>query len=339
MYCNRCEFLCSLTQKWSGKCGMYRVSKNSDETEKLENRFYAENLVSEMTAQPIETVPIFHFKPGTRVINIGTAGCNFDCKYCINERLAKKKPEEINFSSQTPAQILDRAYATKASAVFFGHNEPVVSLDYVLDLAKECAKYNLPFGISTNGFMTKSSMDALLEIGVTLVNMDIKSFNPSFLRDVIGLEEKAEQAKSIFIRNLTQFADAECVKVLEVTTPIIYQMNDSEVLDIAKEIAQIDPKIPYHLQRMVPEYKFKGETAPEGDIEAMKEYYFKVSDILEYVYFGAFPNTPYVDTYCINCNKPIIKRADFGGCYAQATLLAINGNKCKYCGEKNHILV
>ncbi|KXA99596.1 hypothetical protein AKJ41_05205 [candidate division MSBL1 archaeon SCGC-AAA259O05] len=45
---------------------------------------------------PIEKKPLYHFRPGTRVFSMSTAGCNFECKHCQNWRLSQSSAEDIN---------------------------------------------------------------------------------------------------------------------------------------------------------------------------------------------------------------------------------------------------
>ncbi len=338
MKCTNCEYNCELSENWSGICNMYRVNDS-----KIENRFYSEYLISEFYRTWIESVPMFHFMPGIVIINVGTISCNFDCKYCLNERLARVNPsnsERINLYPENPERLLRRAKLGGARAIVFGENEPAVSMNYVLDLAKECHKNNVPFGISTNGFMTTKALNPLLEEGIDIVNFDIKSFNPQFLKDIIGIKGKlAEEAKNIFLRNLKIINNDANVKMLEVNTPVLHNMNSFEIVDIAKEIANISKKIPYHVQRVVPEYQYKDPNPNIGQRLDTKEYYQEIKEMLDYAYFGAFPNSPHVDTYCPNCKKLLIKRADHGGCQCELLTNALTTNRCPNCKEEINIIL
>lgn len=341
MKCPNCEFHCTLTKSWSGKCGMYRINNGEGNLKKIENKFYTDYLISEFSSTWIESVPMFHYKPGVTVLNIGTISCNFDCKYCLNERLARVAPEHsdiINLFNEPPERLIKRANLSGISAIVFGQNEPTVSMDYVLELAIACRKNEIPFGISTNGFMTKQALSSILDEGLDFVNMDIKSFQPEFLRDIIGINGAlAEKAKNIFLRNLKSFINDDHIKMVEVSTPIVHNLNNFEVIDIAKEIARIDDIIPYHIQRMVPEYQYKGPDVQVGIIQETEEYYQKTLEILEYVYFGAFPNSQHVHTKCKNCGEILIKRADFGGCQANMLFNKLKKNKCPNCNTSINV--
>lgn len=338
MKCSNCEFRCELGEEWSGICGMYKMNGS-----KIENRFFAKYFISEFYQTWIESVPMFHFIPGTNAINVGSVSCNFDCKYCLNERLARVSPDNsdrINLYSEKPERLVRRAKLSAARAIVFGENEPVVSMKYVLELAKECHKNQMPFGISTNGFMTKEALTSLLDQGIDFVNFDIKSFNPKFLHDIIGIKGGlADKAKNIFIRNLKIINDDDNIKMIEASTPVIHKLNNYEIVDIAREIQKINPEIPYHVQRVVPEYKYKEPDPKIGKIADTKEYVSEIKEILDYVYFGAFPNSPYVDTLCPDCNELLIKRADHGGCQCELLINNLKDDRCPNCNRIINIVL
>ena len=43
----------------------------------------------------VESIPFYHAYPGSRCLVIGTAGCNFDCRYCSNSYVAKEDPVSL----------------------------------------------------------------------------------------------------------------------------------------------------------------------------------------------------------------------------------------------------
>src|SRR5262245_31958309 len=48
----------------------------------------AYGVVGEAGKSPIESKPIFHFRPGTMVLSLGGLGCNLRCAFCQNWELA-----------------------------------------------------------------------------------------------------------------------------------------------------------------------------------------------------------------------------------------------------------
>jgi len=41
----------------------------------------------------IEKKPIYHYRPGSRLLSLGTFGCNLDCDCCQNAALASSGPK------------------------------------------------------------------------------------------------------------------------------------------------------------------------------------------------------------------------------------------------------
>jgi len=55
---------------------------------------------------PIEKKPLFHYLPGTTAFSLAAAGCNFDCKFCQNWRIAQFRPEQVEHHALRPRQAV-----------------------------------------------------------------------------------------------------------------------------------------------------------------------------------------------------------------------------------------
>ena len=80
MNCNYCEWRCSLT-RGEGRCRMYTF-KDGVIQEKYPFTW------SRCQAEEIEKVPIFHFLPDERILQLGSFNCNASCAYCMNASIA-----------------------------------------------------------------------------------------------------------------------------------------------------------------------------------------------------------------------------------------------------------
>ena len=45
-------------------------------------------VVTAAAMDPVEKKPLYHFLPGSKIFSIGSAGCNFSCKFCQNNSIA-----------------------------------------------------------------------------------------------------------------------------------------------------------------------------------------------------------------------------------------------------------
>lgn len=103
---------------------------------------------------PIEKKPMYHFLPGTKIMSIGTVGCNFTCSFCQNwdisqcTRSIKQSlvdqgmPEMMGVEienlgySLTPHDMVERTLKARAQSMAFTYNEPTIFTEYAYDCAR-----------------------------------------------------------------------------------------------------------------------------------------------------------------------------------------------------------
>jgi pyruvate formate lyase activating enzyme len=87
---------------------------------------------------PIEKKPLNHFLPGTPVLSFGTAGCNLTCKFCQNWDISKARAADRLQDEASPEAIAEAAVRNGCRSVAFTYNDPVIFLEYALDVAQAC---------------------------------------------------------------------------------------------------------------------------------------------------------------------------------------------------------
>ena len=88
---------------------------------------------------PIEKKPLNHFLPGTPVLSFGTAGCNLACKFCQNWDISKSREIDTLADQATPeSDRRGRRSALGCTSVAFTYNDPVIFLEYAIDVAQAC---------------------------------------------------------------------------------------------------------------------------------------------------------------------------------------------------------
>jgi len=322
--CHTCERLCLIPEGGLGSCA---TRKN------IGGRLYTLEYgdISSISANPIEKKPFFHFYPGTKALTIGSWSCNFTCPWCQNYDISKS-PQNIGKGRYiSPATFIElaRQYHCQGTSVSF--NEPTMLFEYSLDifnLARDRGYYNT---YVTNGYMTVPALEALVAHGLNAMNIDIKG-ETEMVRRFCGADV------NIVWRNAT-LAKGRGVWV-ELTTLIIPGVNDTEgeLSRIGQRIkSELGDATPWHLTGYYPAYKFKSESyVPATPVSTLE----KARDIgkaegLKYVYVGNMPGHPYENTYCPNCNQPLIERYGFS-----ITKYSISPDKhCPYCGEEISIVV
>src|SRR5213595_3616824 len=87
---------------------------------------------------PIEKKPLNHFLPGSAVLSFGTAGCNLSCRFCQNWDISKSREIDTLADAASPEQVATAAVALGCASVAFTYNDPVVFLEYAVDVADAC---------------------------------------------------------------------------------------------------------------------------------------------------------------------------------------------------------
>jgi hypothetical protein len=134
---------------------------------------------------PIEKKPLNHFLPGTAVLSFGTAGCNLTCKFCQNWDISKARDLDRLQQQASPQAIAHAACATGARSVAFTYNDPVIFLEYAVDVAAACREVGLQTVAVTAGYITKQARGDFYE-HIDAANVDLKGFTEGFYRNLCG---------------------------------------------------------------------------------------------------------------------------------------------------------
>lgn len=310
--CLVCPHSCRLAEGKTGICG---VRKNTGI--KIELLTYG--IISGLSMDPVEKKPLYHFFPGSRILSIGSWGCNMKCDFCQNYHISQNwltgKEESI-----APAEIAKQAVkAANNSGVAYTYNEPVIWLEFIRDtalLVKEKGLYNV---MVTNGFVTPEALDEYLQY-IDAFNVDLKAFNEEFYRRISGADLGPVKKA---LRTI-----AESGRHLEITALVIPGLNDNadewdeEIRWIASELGM---DVPLHISRYFPMYRRSNPVTPAETLRAFHE---KARKYLDYVYTGNTGRDSLQDTYCPSCGSLITTRS---GYFVQNS--GTLDGKCGSCGK------
>src|ERR1700761_4412544 len=102
VHCYLCPRHCHIGDGQSGFCYI-RVNHAG----KLYNLGYGSPAALQI--DPIEKKPLNHFLPGSRVLSLGTAGCNMGCFFCQNWDISKSKSDQVNAADLSPSDVEELA--------------------------------------------------------------------------------------------------------------------------------------------------------------------------------------------------------------------------------------
>ena len=281
--CGLCPHNCVIQQGNRGVCG---ARKNSGG--KLISEIYAR--LTAVAMDPIEKKPLYHFHPGTRILSIGTRGCNMKCPYCQNWHISQDL--SANTSYYSPDDIVALAERENSIGVAYTYSEPMVWYEYVMDTARIAKERDLTNVLVTNGFINREPLERLLTC-IDAMNIDLKSFREATYRKV----NKANLPDVLETIRISKSAGCH----IELTTLIVTGLNDDvgEMDDIVDFIASVDPEIPWHISRYHPSYRYDREAT---DINFMMAVHARAIRKLSFVYCGNIPpGCAGHDTICPSC--------------------------------------
>jgi pyruvate formate lyase activating enzyme len=311
--CRLCPQFCQIGE---GKLGLCKTRINRDGV------LYARNYgkVTAVALDPIEKKPLYHFYPGSRILSLGTLGCNMRCDFCQNYHISQQETVSRSFAPEDVLEMLEEIEDNIGIA--FTYNEPLMWYEFVLETSKllKAEKPETKIVLVTNGYLNQEPLTALLPF-VDALNIDLKAFQDTTYRKLCGASLEPVQ-KTINIAAKTSH--------LEVTTLMVTGENDTadEIEAIARFLAAVNPDIPLHLSRYFPNYKMTKEATPVARILEAQE---QARKHLRYVYTGNLPGYP-ANTLCPRCGAVLIERK-----YYQ-TKLNIKEPYCLLCGEKIPII-
>ena len=246
--CWLCPHRCHLSD---GQTGFCRARQNQGGI----IRSLSYGLLTSAALDPIEKKPLYHFRPGSMILSLGSFGCNLRCPFCQNYTISQAgrdgfEGQQLPMDRTSPKEIVAAAQRLEETSgnigVAFTYNEPLVGYEFVYDTARLLKEAGLAVVLVTNGQIEKAPWLHLLPY-VDAVNIDLKGFTQSFY-DWIGGDLKATKAA-------IEMAAEEGVHV-EVTTLVIPGKNDGaeEMAAEAEWLAGISAELPLHLSRYFPRY-------------------------------------------------------------------------------------
>ena len=267
MRCDLCYHHCDIKEGQKGFCQV-RGCVNGN----IVSLNYGK--LTSMALDPIEKKPFAQFHPGSRILSIGSSGCNFHCDFCQNYHISQ---QQAPYEQLTPADVILVAESVMEQGnigIAYTYNEPLIGYEFVMDCAKLAHEHHLKNVVVTNGAITTGYLMDLLPY-IDAMNIDLKSIQSGFYQNIQGNLELVKQ-NIILCSTYTH---------VELTTLIIPGRNDS-IEDMEEEavwIASINPDIPLHITRYFPAYKCQ---IPPTEVAVIDQLCMVARKHLHYVYKG-----------------------------------------------------
>jgi pyruvate formate lyase activating enzyme len=271
---------------------------------------------------PIEKKPLNHFLPGTPVLSFGTAGCNLACQFCQNWDISKSREFDTLADQASPETIARAAHELGCRSVAFTYNDPVIFLEYAVDVAQACREAGIKTVAVTAGYITDeprrefySHMDA--------ANVDLKAFTEGFYKNICAGHLQPVLDTLVYLKRETSVW-------FELTTLVIPGENDSE--DEIDEMTgwvmeHLGADVPMHFTAFHPDWKML-DHAPTPPDTLRRARRIALENGIRYVYTGNVRDSNGGSTYCHACGTRLIGR-DW---YVLGDWNLTDEGRCRSCG-------
>ncbi len=273
--CQVCMHHCNLDL---GQIGICRARKNVDGVITCIN--YGQ--ITSMALDAIEKKPLHMFHPGSRILSVGSFGCNLRCPFCQNYEISMADRNMAETRYLEPDALVEIALQCKPQGnigVAYTYNEPLIGWEYVRDTAKRVRKAGMKNVLVTNGTIELSYAEEILPY-IDAMNIDLKGGNEAYYRKLGGNMHST----------MAFIACAAKTSHIELTTLVVPGENDDirEMEQMAEWIASIGresgKEIPLHITRFFPRYHMTDREATEiGSLHRLAQ---AAGKYLKHVFIG-----------------------------------------------------
>ncbi|HZC80658.1 MAG TPA: AmmeMemoRadiSam system radical SAM enzyme [Nitrospiraceae bacterium] len=313
--CDVCPRFCKLQEGQRGMC-FVRACENGQVVLTTYGRS------SGFCVDPIEKKPLNHYLPGTPILSFGTAGCNLSCKFCQNWDISKSREVDTLADAASPETIARAAQQLGCRSVAFTYNDPVIFMEYAIDVAQACHAIGIKAVAVTAGYMCDEPRRELYKY-MDAANVDLKAFTEQFYKQItIGHLQP--------VLDTLTYLKHETNVWFEITTLLIPGENDSEkeIEELTQWVMEhLGPDVPLHFTAFHPDFKMldKPPTPPSTLTMARR---IAVKNGIRYAYTGNVHDEEGGSTYCHQCGSKLIGR-DW---YVMTAWNLTGDARCKVCG-------
>jgi pyruvate formate lyase activating enzyme len=253
--CDLCPRYCKLHEGQRGLC-FVRARQN----DQILLTTYGRS--SGFCIDPIEKKPLNHFLPGTPVLSFGTAGCNLTCKFCQNWDISKARALDRVQDRASPEAIAQAAVRSGCRSVAFTYNDPVIFLEYAVDVAQACRARGIKTVAVSAGYIAPEPRIEFFR-HMDAANIDLKGFTDGFYKTLCS-------SKLDPVLETLEYLEHETDVWFEITTLLIPGENDTpEEIEAESRwvMEHLGPDVPLHFTAFHPDWSDGYACDAPGDAE------------------------------------------------------------------------
>ena len=293
--CDVCPRACRLHEGQRGLC-FVRARQN----DQIVLTTYGRS--SGFCVDPIEKKPLNHFLPGSAVLSFGTARCNLACKFCHNWDISKSREMDTLADAASPEVLARAAQRLGCRSVAFTYNDPVIFLEYAIDVAQACREAGIKSVAVTAGYMREAAREEFYSY-MDAANVDLKGFTESFYHRICSGHLQPVLETLVYLKHHTSVW-------FEITNLLIPGENDSEreLEEMTQWVVEnLGPDVPMHFTAFHPDWKMLDKPhTPPSTLERARR--IALRNGVRYAYTGNVHDEQGGSTYCHGCGARIIGR-------------------------------
>jgi len=293
--CDLCSRFCKLHEGQRGFCFV-----RACQDDQIVLTTYGRS--SGFCVDPIEKKPLNHFLPGTPVLSFGTAGCNLGCKFCQNWDISKSREYDTLAEAASPDAIARAAKDLGCKSVAFTYNDPVIFMEYAIDVAVACREVGIKTVAVTAGEICPEPREEFFR-HIDAANVDLKAFTERFYQKICLSHLQPVLDTLVFLKHQTDVW-------FEITTLLIPGENDSdsELDEMSRWVVEtLGPDVPMHFTAFHPDFRMLDKPAtPLQTLTRARD--IAIRNGVRYAYTGNVHDADGGSTYCHQCRARLIGR-------------------------------
>ncbi|HTJ39142.1 MAG TPA: AmmeMemoRadiSam system radical SAM enzyme [Dactylosporangium sp.] len=271
---------------------------------------------------PIEKKPLNHFLPGTPVLSFGTAGCNLGCRFCQNWDISKSREIDTLGASASPEQLAVAAERLGCRSIAFTYNDPVIFMEYAMDIADACRARGIKAVAVSAGYMNPAPREEFYR-HIDAANIDLKAFSEQFYQKITFAKLDKVLDTLSYLRGTDVW--------FEVTTLLIPGHNDGDD-ELRRQcdwlMEHLGPDVPLHFSAFHPDFKMR-DVPPTPPATLSRARRIALDAGLRFVYTGNVHDPGGQTTTCPGCGAAAVVR-DW---YDLVSYAITDDGRCTSCGQ------
>ena len=221
-------------------------------------------------------------------------------------------------SDAAPETIVRAAQETGSRAIAYTYNDPVIFLEYAVDVANAAREQGIKNVAVTAGYISDKAREEFFS-AMDAANVDLKAFRKKTYQQYIDARLQTVLDSLVKMKELGIW--------LEVTTLVVPEVNDDpgELQDIANFISlELGADTPWHISRFFPYHRMT-DRPPTLLAALLRAQEIGLEAGLRYVYVGNVSGGN--ETICPGCGQVLIRRYGYA-----VRVESLDQGRCEGCG-------